>query len=90
MPVIEQNQQPVDDREVSRMKKIYIDEGGWQYAVQPVLRAYVFTVMRRRSGKGKRWRAVHAKEWFMSAQQAEADLERWAIEKGMKLMEAQA
>ncbi|WP_455048756.1 hypothetical protein [Mitsuokella sp.] len=69
------------------MKKTYIDELGWQYTVQPVLLRCVFTVMRRRPGKGKRWRMVHAKEWFVSAEQAEADLERWATEKGMKCME---
>lgn len=87
MPVIEQDQQPVDDREVSRTKKVYIDERGWQYAVRPGLGNDIFKAFYRKPGKS--WHAVRAMAWFASEREAEADLERWAIEKGMKLMEAQ-
>ena len=87
MPVIEQDQQPVDDREVSRMKKTYIDERGWMYAVRPGLGNDIFKAFYRKPGRS--WHAVRARNWFASEQEAEADLERWAAEKGMKLMEAQ-
>lgn len=85
MPVIEQDQQLVDDREVSRMKKVYVDERGWQYAVRPGLGNDIFKAFYRKPGKS--WHAVRARKWFASEQEAEADLERWATEKGMKCME---
>lgn len=71
--------------EVSRMKTIYIDERGWQYAVRPGLGNDIFKAFYRKPGRS--WHAVRALAWFTSEREAEADLERWAAKKGMKLME---
>lgn len=63
------------------MKKIYIDKRGWQYTVRPGLNPDIYKVFYRKPEKS--WHAVRSREWFASAQEAEADLERWAIEKGL-------
>lgn len=74
-----------DDRGVSRMKKTYIDERGWQYAVRPGLGHDVFKAFYRKPGKS--WHAVRVLAWFASEREAEADLERWAAKKHMRCME---
>ncbi len=71
--------------EVSNMKKTYIDERGWQYAVRPGLGHDVFKAFYRKPGKS--WHAVRVLAWFASEQEAEADLARWAAKKGMRCME---
>lgn len=75
----------VDDRGVSRVKKTYIDERGWQYAVRPGLGGDTFKGFYRKPGKS--WHAVRVLTWFASEQEAEADLARWAAKKGMRCME---
>lgn len=67
------------------MKKIYIDKHGWQYAVQSGLSPDIYKAFYRKPGKS--WREVRALPWHASEREAEADLERWATEKGMKCME---
>ena len=67
------------------MKKTYIDERGWQYAVRPGLGHDVFKAFYRKPGKS--WHAVRVLAWFASEQEAEADLARWAAKKGMRRME---
>lgn len=67
------------------MKKTYIDERGWQYAVRPSLGNDVFKAFYRKPGRS--WHAVRALPWFTSEQEAEADLARWAAKKGMKCKE---
>lgn len=63
------------------MKKTYIDERGWQYAVRSGLGDYVFIVMRRKPGE--RWHQAHVLPWFANKQEAEDELARWAVEKGL-------
>lgn len=70
---------------MSRMKKTYIDERGWQYAVRPGLNPDIYKVFYRKPEKS--WHAVRARKWFASEREAEADLERWAAKKHMRCME---
>lgn len=69
------------------MKKVYVDERGWQYAVRPGLNPDIYKAFYRKPGKS--WHAVRARKWSTSEREAEANLERWATEKGMKRMEVQ-
>lgn len=61
--------------------KVYISKHGWQYAVRPVLGEYVYIVMRRMAGE--RWQQAHVLPWFANKQEAEDELARWAVEKGL-------
>lgn len=71
---------------VSMMKKTYIDERGWQYAVRPGLGNDIFKAFYRKPGRS--WHAVRALAWFTNEQEAEDDLAWWAAEKGMKCVKA--
>lgn len=61
--------------------KVYSSKHGWQYAVREALEGYVFIVMRRRPGE--RWHQAHVLPWFANKQEAEDELARWAVEKGL-------
>lgn len=67
---------------MNSMEKIYVDKRGWQYAVRPGLNPDIYKVFYRKPEKS--WHAMRARKWFASEQEAEADLEQWAAEKGMK------
>lgn len=61
--------------------KVYSSKRGWQYAVRSGLGDYAFIVMRRRAGE--KWYQAHVLPWFANKKEAEDELARWAVEKGL-------
>lgn len=66
--------------------KVYEDHRGWRYKVMQGLGESNFKARYHRPEykKGSGWRCVTVLPWRESVSEAQADLDKWAVKKGMK------
>ena len=64
--------------------KTYIDERGWKYCVMPGLGGDTFKARYLKPGSTS-WKCAASLPWRSSADEAQADLDRMAQEKGWEV-----